>query len=55
MARSSARQSYRILRMVAALGAGLVVLGVTLALGVSWPVALTGSWGVVSLVTVTAV
>ena len=41
--------------MVAALGAGLVVLGVTLALGVSWPVALTGSWGVVALVTVAAV
>lgn len=43
------------LRMVAALGAGAVVLAVTLALGVSWPVALTGSWGVVALVTIVAV
>jgi uncharacterized membrane protein len=41
--------------MVAALGAGAVVLVVTLALGVSWPVAVTGSWGVAALVTVLAV
>ncbi|HEV8099390.1 MAG TPA: DUF1345 domain-containing protein [Gaiellaceae bacterium] len=41
--------------MVAAFGAGVVVLVVTLALGVSWPVAVTGSWGVAALVTVLAV
>jgi uncharacterized membrane protein len=41
--------------MVAALGAGVVVLVVTLVLGVSWPVAVTGSWGVAALVTVLAV
>jgi uncharacterized membrane protein len=43
------------LRMLAALGAGVLVLVVTLVLGVSWPVALTGSWGVAALVTTTAV
>ncbi|HEX3686155.1 MAG TPA: DUF1345 domain-containing protein [Gaiellaceae bacterium] len=55
MARTSKRQAYRLLRFAAASGAGGVVLAVTLALGVSWPVALTGSWGVAALVTVVAV
>jgi uncharacterized membrane protein len=55
MARTSARQTYRLLRFAAAFGAGGVVLAVTLGLGVSWPVALTGSWGVAALVTIVAV
>jgi len=42
-------------RTFAAVGAGLVVLVVTLLLGTAWPVALTGSWGVVALVIVCAV
>lgn len=41
--------------MVVAFGVGVIVLAVTLALGVSWPVAVTGSWGVAALVTVVAV
>lgn len=41
--------------MVVAFGAGVIVLAVMLALGVSWPVAVTGSWGVAALVTVVAV
>lgn len=55
MVRNWERRSYRKLRFVVALGAGAVVLAVTLALGVSWPVALTGSWGVAALVTIAAV
>ena len=55
MARTPKRQTYRLLRFGAAFGAGGVVLAVTLALGVSWPIAVTGSWGVAALVTVVAV
>jgi uncharacterized membrane protein len=55
MARNWERQTYRKLRLMAALGAGVVVLAVALALGVSWPVSVTGSWGVAALVTMTAV
>src|SRR4051812_20053894 len=55
MARSPTRQRYRLLRLLLALGAGGVVLAVTLGLGVSWPVALTGSWGVAASVTIAAV
>ena len=42
-------------RTFAAVGAGLVVLVVTLVLGTAWPVALTSSWGVVALVIVCSV
>ena len=42
-------------RTTAAVAAGLVVLVVTLIVGASWPVALTGSWGVVALVIVASV
>ena len=56
MARSPRRRGLiECLRMVVAFGAGVIVLAVTLALGVSWPVAVTGSWGVAALVTVVAV
>jgi uncharacterized membrane protein len=49
------RQGLAMRRTFAAVGAGLVVLVVTLLLGTAWPVALTGSWGVVALVIVCAV
>jgi uncharacterized membrane protein len=55
MFRNWERRSYRKLRFVVAFGAGAVVLAVTLGLGVSWPVAVTGSWGVAALVTIAAV
>jgi len=42
-------------RTVAAVAAGVVVLVVTLLVGAAWPVALTGSWGVVALVIVVSV
>jgi uncharacterized membrane protein len=42
-------------RTMVALAVGLVVLVVTLVLGTSWPVALTGSWGVVALLIVASV
>ena len=49
------RQGLAMRRTFSAVGAGLVVLVVTLLLGTAWPVALTGSWGVVALVIVCAV
>jgi uncharacterized membrane protein len=54
MARAK-RQGLAMRRTTAALAAGAAVLAVTLVLGVSWPVALTSSWGVVALVIVASV
>jgi uncharacterized membrane protein len=54
MARAN-RQGLAMRRTGAALAAGVLVLVVTLVLGTSWPVALTGSWGVVALVIVASV
>jgi uncharacterized membrane protein len=49
------RQGLAMRRTVTAMAAGAIVLVVVLVLGASWPVALTGAWGVVALVTVAAV
>jgi uncharacterized membrane protein len=49
------RQGLAMRRTAAATVAGVVVLVVTLLVGVSWPVALTSSWGVVAFVIVTSV
>jgi uncharacterized membrane protein len=54
MARAN-RQGLAMRRTVAAVAAGVVVLVVTLLVGAAWPVALTGSWGVVALVIVVSV
>ena len=54
MARKN-RQGLAMRRTFGAVGAGLVVLVVTLVLGTAWPVALTSSWGVVALVIVCSV
>jgi uncharacterized membrane protein len=54
MARAN-RQGLAMRRTGVALALGAVVLVVTLVLGTSWPVALTGSWGVVALVIVVSV
>ena len=54
MARSN-RQGLAMRRTVAAVVAGLAVLVVALVLGASWPVALTGAWGVTALVIVASV
>jgi len=54
MARSN-RQGLAMRRTVAAVAAGLAVLVVALALGASWPVALTAAWGVTALVIVASV
>ena len=54
MARSN-RQGLAMRRTVAAVAAGLAVLVLALVLGASWPVALTGAWGVTALVIVASV
>jgi uncharacterized membrane protein len=54
MARAN-RQGLAMRRTGVGLAVGVLVLVVTLALGASWPVALTGSWGVVALVIVASV
>ena len=54
MARAN-RQGLAMRRTAVALALGVVALVVTLVLGASWPVAVTGSWGVVALVIVASV
>jgi uncharacterized membrane protein len=53
--RRAERQGLAKRRTVVAIVAGAIVLGVALALGADWPVALTGSWGVAAIVIIVVV
>jgi uncharacterized membrane protein len=53
--RRAERQGLARRRTIAAVAAGAVVLVVALVLGADWPVAVTGSWGVAALVTISFV